>query len=146
MTLAREAIRLNTTVYGDQTTDPVSGLMESMAPESSRTIITHETPLSTVWPQKDLGPIPATLVGEILLYETSVHAFISDVANATAERKLYWVDSGVEVYAYVRSGTAQRKIFAEGYSSRWQLVTFTFIATRTPVYRASDDVIMWGGS
>jgi hypothetical protein len=146
MTLAREAIKLGSTTYGDHTATPVSGLQQSVMPPMNRTIIQHECPLALSWPQKDLGPIPPTITGTILLYETAVHAFLADVAVGTAERKLYWVDSGVEVYAWVRSGVAQRVRWGEGFSSQWQWVTFTFIATKTAVYKASDDSVLWGGS
>jgi hypothetical protein len=146
MTLAREAVRLNTTVYGSATADPFSGLEESILPDSERTVIQHEVPLSVYWPVKDLGPIPPSIRGRILLYETAVHAFIADVGSAAAERKFYWTDSGVEVYAWVRSGSANRERWADGLASYWQWVTFEFVSTRTAVYRASDDAVLWGGS
>lgn len=145
MALSREQIQLGANTYGDQTADPVSGLERSILPDMNRTIIQHEVPLSTVWPQKDLGPIPPVIRGTILLYETSVHAFMQDVENESAERELHWVDSGVEVYAYVRSGQCARERWGAGVSAEFQWVTFEFIATRTQVYKNSDDSVLWGG-
>lgn len=146
MTLAREAIKLGSTTYGDHSADPVSGLDQSLTPAADRMIIQHECPLSLTWPQKDLGPLPPTISGRILLYETAVHGFIADVGNGAVERKLYWVDSGVEVYAWVRSGLAARERLGSGLSSQWQLVTFSFIATKTTVHKAADSTVLWGGS
>ncbi len=146
MTLAREAIKLGSTTYGSVSADPVSGLAQSLMPPIERITIQHECPLALTWPQTDLGPIPPTISGALLLYETAVHAFLADVSNGAAERKLYWVDSGVEVYAWVRSGTAVRSRWGEGLSAQWQWVVFTFVATKTAVYKASDDSVLWGGS
>lgn len=147
MTLAREAIRLNTTVYGDHTAEPPSGLVQSFTPAMDRTIIQHECPLSIIWPQKDLGPIPPIIAGTIVLYETAVNAFMADVASAVAERKLHWMDLGTESYAWVRSGVVTSVLpWGEGMSAYFRLVSFQFVATRCPIYRTSDDVVMRAGS
>lgn len=145
MALAREQITLGANTYGDQTADPVSGLERSILPDMARTIIQHEVVGSTVWPQRDLGPIPAVIRGTILLYQDDVHDFMQDVEDESAERELHWVDSGVEVYAFVRSGQCTRELWGQGLSAEFQWVTFEFTATRTQVYRNSDDAVMWGG-
>lgn len=148
MTLSREQIRLGSNVYGNAAASPVSGLEQSPKPSIERTTIVHEVPLSVYWPQKDLGPRPPEIQGRLLLPESSVHGFMADASGgSTGERKLYWVDSGVEVYAYVRSAkTLSRTRLGEGGAEGAQWVSFSFVSTRTAVYRASDNAILWGGS
>jgi hypothetical protein len=148
MITKREQIAIDTTVYGDHTADPVSGLEMSVKPVPTRTIIKHETPMSLIWPQADLGPRPVTISGTILFYETSVAAFMADVGNATAgERKLYFFDGQVESYVYVGTGQVlSRTRWGGGASAEFELVAFEFVATRTPIYDASTNAIRYGGS
>lgn len=145
MTLQREQIQLGTNVYGDHTTDPAEGLTGSIHPEFSRRFVHHEPANSVVQPQKDLGPVAPVIRGTMLFYETSVPDFVADVGDDSADRKLYWMDCGTEVYAWVRAGVTSRERWGDGWSAYFQLVTFEFTSLRTAVYRSADDSIWMGG-
>lgn len=143
MSITRMQIQLGNNVYGDAVIPVGRFMTENPLPSADRTIITHEVPMSTIWPQKDLGPKPPVIEGTIFLPEDEVATFISDLAN-DYERQFHWWFGGREVYVYVRTGTCTEQRYGEGFASRKILVSFHFQAVQTQV-RDMNGSTLWGG-
>ncbi len=106
-----------------------------------------EVPDSTVFPVEVIGYSRGTASGTIIVTGTNLVSAQSDICGSNTERKLSWVQGGSEVYTYAKAGqqSIRTRVPNRGGASDYYLVDFTFQTTRSPLYLASDDSILWGG-
>lgn len=134
-------IAIGSNVYG--------GLVELDYPAPAGLRVIHQVSKSTVFPTKELGHLPLTLSGTMRLTAQHVAAFIADVRAQTDERKINFLLGSTECYVYAKSGdiTSHKCVdqATPGESPRIHDVSFSFPLTRSKVYRASDDAVLWGG-
>lgn len=131
---------IGTTAYGD--------LREFSPPAITRQRMQHVTSNSTVFPTKELGYLPMTVAGVMSITAASVDEFVIAVATGSAERKISWMLGATEVYGYAYSGDsgpALECVNPYGSQTRIYLVPFSFTLSRSKVYKASDDSVLWGG-
>lgn len=123
------------------------GLQDLTYPTAAGLRIMHATALSTRFPVKELGHLPSAISGVLHMTAPRIPAFIADVRAGGSERKVRFLHGSTECYVYARSGdvTANRCLnFRAREAVRVHEVAFTFPLTRTMVYRASDDAVLWG--
>lgn len=127
-----------------------TNIREISLPEAKGQRIVHQASNVTTFPVKELGYLGAEVGGVAQLTAgtlAALAAFIADVRNGTAERKISWWFGDVEVYSYAWSGDvgAPTCYTAFGTVASKYRIPFTFQLSRSRVYKASDDSIQWGG-
>lgn len=123
-----------------------AGLRSLEFPAQARSRIVHVTSLSTYFPTKELGYVPSTLAGTMLITAASVDEFISAVLTGSAERKISFMWGGVEHYVKAYSGdiTSLTCINPYGTATRLYEIGFSFPLSRSQVYVGSSDAVLWG--
>jgi len=118
--------------------------IELPAPAAAR--IQHVCSNVTFWPTKSLGYVPATLAGEMFITGASVDEFVTAVLTGSAERKISFHFANAEHYVYAYSGdvTSIDRITRFKTSPHKYTVSFSFPLSRSKVYKASDDSVLWG--
>jgi len=115
-------------------------------PAQGRQRLQHVCSLSTSFPTKELGYVPASLSGVMLRPATGVDTFVAAVLTGTGERRISFLFEGAEVYVYAWSGD----ITEITYLKPWDTgnspcrVGFSFPLSRSQLYKASDDSVLWG--
>jgi hypothetical protein len=132
-------IALGTNVY--------DGVRALTPPALQKNRLQHVVASSVTFPTKDAGYLPGVLSGTLLLSETDVDDFIADVALGSTERRISWMLGAVEVYCYAFSGDTSSPNCRNPYGSftRYYEVSFEFQLSRSAVYVASDDSVLYGG-
>lgn len=133
-------IGIGASVYG--------GLQEFGYPTAEGMRIVHLTSLSTVFPTKEAGHQQPAVSGVMRMTAANIAAFIADVRAGTSERKVSFLMGDVECYGYAKSGdiTGNKclNFEARGAATRVHEVSFSFPLTRSKLYKASDDSVLWG--
>jgi hypothetical protein len=104
--------------------------------------------MSTVFPTKELGHVQPVISGVMQVTQAKVAVFIADVRAGTIERKISFLLGDEECYGYAKSGdiTDNKCLnFKSRGGMRIYSIAFSFPLTRSQVYRASDDMVLWGG-
>lgn len=131
-------IGLGTTKYGS--------LRALELPNAEAWQMVHEVSGSTMFPTKDLGHKSAVVSGVLLITAASVAAFVADVrATTTAERRLSFMVGAEECYVYVYAGSIASPACVNPYGTgtRQYEISWSFRTSRSKVYKASDDSVLW---
>jgi hypothetical protein len=132
-------VGINTTVYG-----PVREMVE---PQPANRTVTYTPSYSTNQHRVSLGAGFPRLGFKLKVAASALPAFISDVTNALADRKIYYMIGTEEVYIMARDGvvTDVTLITKGGSVVRYYWVTCEFEAVETQVRDAATDAVLWGG-
>lgn len=140
--LTQGQIAIGTTKY--------SGIYDLGIPGAAGQRIVHTPSLSTVFPTKEMGHLPGVLSGRLRrLTGANLIAFIAAVRTGTSERKVSFLIGGTECYVYTYSGDIDAPVCTHTNglptaSDRLYEVGFSFPLSRSKVYNASDDTVLWG--
>jgi hypothetical protein len=131
-------IQLGINVYGD--------LRGMSGPDSPSIRLVHAAPNSTSVPMKHKGHGPAVISGTHLVDGDDLVAFINDIRDGSAERKIMWLLGTEPVYGWVYSGdiTGISPVNFYGTAARKYDVSWRFILSRSKVYWTADDTVAWG--
>ncbi len=121
---------------------------EFTLPAPSRAQLTIVPPRATTYPTTTLGYDPMVVSGQIEVLGSALVAAVSDILGSVdTERKISFLYGGTEHYIYAMGGvvTHQTPFAAQfgGTAHNW-LVGFSLSATRSGLYKASDDSVVWG--
>jgi len=131
-------VAFGTTVY--------TTVRELELPKTRRARIIHSVSKSTKFPSKDLGFRSETIEGVMKVTGANLATFVTDLLDASAERKISFVIGTTEAYVYAYGGDLGRikNMTPYGSVSRVYEVDWSFPLSRSIVYKASDDSTLWG--
>jgi hypothetical protein len=125
-----------------------AGLKEIEYPTVQGVRLAHVASLCTYYPTLELGHMQPAVGGVMQITGANVTAFVQAVRDGSVERRISFIMDDEECYGLAQSGdiTANRCINynARGQVTRIHQVTFSFPLTRSIIYQASDDSVMWG--
>jgi len=127
---------------------PGCGLLDWSEPTPARNRMWHLPWGVTTFPVYSSGYVQTHLAGTIRLPGIMSETFVADVLNNASERRFYWLSPAGERYMYVQDGDITSEIVEnplDDVTKRLATIGFDFACTRSQLYKASDDSIVWGG-
>lgn len=110
--------------------------------------VVAECPDSVVVPIENMGYVRPVIAGKLQVLGSAVDATVTDILSPAAERKISFMQCGEERYIKAKGGSVTAwgpKAAGHSLSTDYFYVWFSFSGSRTAVYLASDDSILWGG-
>lgn len=120
---------------------------EFILPAPGRLEVCHLVSYSTTFPTSVIGYDRPSCSPTFKVLGSALTTLIADILGSDTERRLSWVQGGVEVYVLAKGGkvTSQAPFSVyHGAATDKYLVSASFGLTRSKLYKASDDTVLWG--